>query len=153
MISDSARTKKRMERSLKPMALRTASSPMRSRTEMAMVLPVTSSRVKKTTVPMVRIRNSMLPNCLTEASGKGGFGFGFGFIGGVGEHVVDGLGDTHGVVGTVELQDVPADVALDDGRDALVEVFPLEPELSFVATARSVVVNAVEIEFPGLRRP
>ena len=66
MITASASTKKRIRRSLKPMALSVPSSLMRSRTEMAMVFPVTSSKVKKTTAPMVRIRNSMLPNCLTH---------------------------------------------------------------------------------------
>ena len=48
------------------MALKTASSEVRSRTEMAMVFPVTSNSVKKTTVPMVTIRIWMLPNCLTQ---------------------------------------------------------------------------------------
>ena len=42
-------TKKSTARSEKPMAFSTASSAVRSRTEMAIVLPVTSSSVKNTT--------------------------------------------------------------------------------------------------------
>jgi len=34
------------------------------------VFPVTSRRVKKTTLPMVRIRNSILPNCLAKPAAK-----------------------------------------------------------------------------------
>ncbi len=52
------------------MALRTASSEVRSRTEMAIVLPVTKSSVKKTTLPMVRIKSSMFPNCFTKYAAK-----------------------------------------------------------------------------------
>src|SRR6202790_3344693 len=66
ITSDSARTKKSTKRSVNPIAFSTASSPVRSRTEIAMVLPVTSSKVKKTTLPMVRIRNSMFPSCLAK---------------------------------------------------------------------------------------
>ena len=53
-------------RRAKPTVFSTASSPVRSRTDMAMVLPVTSSRVKNTTPPMAIIRNSMLPICFTN---------------------------------------------------------------------------------------
>src|SRR6266851_4942384 len=70
MATDSARTKKRTARPEKPMAFRTASSEVRSRTEIAMVLPVTKSSVKKTTLPMVRIKSSMFPNCLTKYAAK-----------------------------------------------------------------------------------
>src|SRR5271170_1188551 len=66
IISDSEITNRSTARSEKPMALNTASSPVRSRTEMAMVLPVTRRRVKKTTAPIERIRNWILPNCLTQ---------------------------------------------------------------------------------------
>ena len=52
------------------MALSTASSFVRSRTEIAMVLPVTSRRVKKTIEPMTMIRNSMLPICFTKEAAK-----------------------------------------------------------------------------------
>src|SRR6266851_4942386 len=70
MMTDSAKTKKRTARPEKPMALRTASSLVRSRTEIAMVLPVTRRSVKKTTLPMVRIKSSMFPNCLTKYAAK-----------------------------------------------------------------------------------
>ena len=46
-----------------PIAFSTASSPVRSRTAMAIVLPVTSSSVKNTMPPMASSRNSMLPIC------------------------------------------------------------------------------------------
>ena len=65
-ISVSTSTRPTTKPSVKPTVLSTASSPVRSRTDMAMVLPVTSSRVKNTTPPMARIRNSMLPNCVTK---------------------------------------------------------------------------------------
>ena len=55
--NDSAMTKNNTKRSENPTAFKTASSPVRSRTAMAMVLPVISSKVKKTTLPMVMIRN------------------------------------------------------------------------------------------------
>ena len=55
---------------MKPTVFSTASSPVRSRTDIAMVLPVTSSRVKKTTLPMTIIRNSMLPICSTKEAMK-----------------------------------------------------------------------------------
>src|SRR5260370_32844317 len=70
MMMDSASTNKRTARPEKPMALSTASSPTRSRTEMAIVLPVTSRSVKKTTPPMVRIKSSMFPNCLAKYAAK-----------------------------------------------------------------------------------
>ena len=50
------------------MAFSVASSLVRSRTAMAIVLPVTSSSVKKTIDPIARIRNSMLPICCTKAA-------------------------------------------------------------------------------------
>ena len=68
--SDSAITRTSTTRSPKPTVLSTASSPVRSRTEMAMVLPVTSSSVKNTTMPMARIRNSMFPICFTNEAMK-----------------------------------------------------------------------------------
>src|SRR5690242_6366813 len=67
---DSPRMKPRMVRSENPIAFRTASSGVRSRTEIAMVLPVTSNSVKNTTVPIVTIRNLIFPNCLTQLAAK-----------------------------------------------------------------------------------
>ena len=52
------------------MAFSTASSRVRSRTAMAMVLPVTRSRVKNTTLPTLIIRSWMLPICLTKPAAK-----------------------------------------------------------------------------------
>jgi hypothetical protein len=62
----STSTSTRTARSVKPHRLHTASSPVRSRTDMAMVLPATSSRVKKTTLPITVMRNPMLPICSTK---------------------------------------------------------------------------------------
>ena len=64
--TDSAMTSPSTAQSGKPTVLSTASSPVRSRTAMAIVFPVTRSRVKKTTAPMDRIRNSMLPICFAK---------------------------------------------------------------------------------------
>src|SRR5215467_9273642 len=44
---------------------------------------------------------------------------------------------------------VPADLALDRGRDPLFEVIPLEPELRLVVLGAGSVVDGVDIEFPG----
>jgi len=52
---DSASTKNNTKRSEKPMAFRTASLTVRSRIEIAMVFPVTRSKVKNTTLPIVVI--------------------------------------------------------------------------------------------------
>ena len=53
-----------------PTALSTASSRVRSRTAMAIVLPVTSKSVKNTTLPMLMIRSWILPICLTKDAAK-----------------------------------------------------------------------------------
>ena len=53
-------------RSEKPTAFSTASSRVRSRTAIAIVLPVTSRSVKNTTLPTLMIRSWMLPICLTN---------------------------------------------------------------------------------------
>jgi len=65
---DSPRMNPRTRRSGNPMALSTPSSFVRSRTEIAIVFPVTSKSVKKTTVPIETIRNLMFPNCFTQPS-------------------------------------------------------------------------------------
>ena len=70
MRTASARTSPRTRTSEKPIVLRTASSPDRSRTAMAIVLPVTRRSVKKTTEPMDMIRSSMFPICLTNEAAK-----------------------------------------------------------------------------------
>src|SRR6185312_10000992 len=66
ITSDSLKMNPSTARSEKPIAFRMAISGVRSRTEMAMVFPVTSNKVKKTTVPMLTIRNLMFPNCFTH---------------------------------------------------------------------------------------
>ncbi len=52
------------------MAFSTASSRVRSRTAMAMVLPVTRSSVKNTTLPIVIMSSWMLPICFTKPAAK-----------------------------------------------------------------------------------
>src|SRR5882672_8859283 len=53
-------------RSENPTAFSTASSRVRSRTAIAIVLPVTSRSVKNTTLPTLTIRSWILPICLTN---------------------------------------------------------------------------------------
>ena len=84
------------------MALRIANSPVRSRTEIAMVLPVTRSRVKKTTLPITRIRNSMLPNCFTQPAAKADSVSVFVSYGEL-EVGVNGPGHAHSVIGRIQL--------------------------------------------------
>ena len=63
----SASTSQRMLRLEKPIVFSTASSGMRSRTACAMVLPVSSSRVKNT-APMIAVTiRPMSANCLAKA--------------------------------------------------------------------------------------
>ena len=70
IVRDSASTKKEDPTVLEPDGLQHGEFAVRSRTEIAMVLPVTSSSVKNTTLPMAMIRNSMLPNCFTQLAAK-----------------------------------------------------------------------------------
>src|SRR4029077_15730813 len=84
-----------------------------------------------------------------KAGGESGFGFGLGFKGGVGELVVNGLGHASGVIGAIELDHVPAGGALYGSGSVLVKIFPLQPELAFVAARAVAVINAVKIEFRG----
>ena len=93
----------------------------------------------------------MLPNCLTQPAANCGFGFGLGLEGGIGEHVVDGLANARSVVGVVELENIPADVAFEALGHALFEEVPLKPELAFVAAGFVGVIDAVESEVPDLR--
>src|SRR5258708_12633486 len=62
----------------------------------------------------------------------------------------------HGVVGFIELEDVPARRTFQPIFHAigniLVKVFPLKPELAFVAICFLGMVNPLEIKFPGSRR-
>ena len=51
---------------MKPSALSTPSSSIRSRTDWAMVLPATSRMVKKTTVTMAMMIAAMSPICLAK---------------------------------------------------------------------------------------
>src|SRR6266404_1554073 len=89
---------------------------------------------------------------LGETGGESGFGLGLGFSRRVGELPVNGLGNADGIVGAVEFQDVPADLALDEGRHTFIEVFPLKPELAFIAAGFVAVIDAVEIEIPSAVR-
>src|SRR6266849_103897 len=89
---------------------------------------------------------------LGETGGESGFGLGLGLGRRVGELLVNGLGNPDGIIGAVEFQDVPTDLALDEGRHAFVEIFPLKPELAFIAAWFVAVIDAIEIEIPGAVR-
>src|SRR6266404_3190672 len=86
---------------------------------------------------------------LGETGGESGFGLGLGLSRRVGELPVNGLGNADGIVGAVKLKHVPADLALDEGRHTFVKIFPLKPELAFIAARLIAVINAIEIEIPG----
>src|SRR6267378_5789750 len=87
-----------------------------------------------------------------ETGGESGFGLGLGLIRRVGKFLINCFGNADGIVGAVELKDVPADLALDKRGHAFVKVFPLKPELAFVAARLIAVINAIEIEIPGAVR-
>src|SRR6266404_2955363 len=89
---------------------------------------------------------------LGETCGESGFGLGLGLIRRVGKLFVNGLGDADGIVGAVKLKHVPADLALDEGRHTFVKIFPLKPELAFIAAGFVAVINAIEVEIPGAVR-
>src|SRR5229473_2243579 len=91
-----------------------------------------------------------VPQLLCKPCLERRFGFCFGFRGGVCKPRVDSFGDSHGIVRTVEFQDVPTDHALDDRRNIFVKIFPLQPELALVSARMFVRVNAVYVELPGL---
>src|SRR6266403_114491 len=86
---------------------------------------------------------------LGETGGESRFSLGLGLIRRVGKLLVNGFGNADGIVRAVEFKDVPADLALDKRRHAFVEVFPLKPELAFIAARLIAVINAIEIEIPG----
>src|SRR5712664_3284598 len=86
---------------------------------------------------------------LGETGGESGFGLGLGLSRRVGELPVNGLGNADGIVGAVKLKHVPADLALDEGRHTFVKIFPLKPELAFIAAGFVAVINAIEIEIPS----
>src|SRR5262249_23988974 len=58
--------------------------------------------------------------------------------------------DARCVVGILNLENIPADTILERFRHALFESIPLEPELAFVAAGLFGMVDAVEVEFPGV---
>src|SRR2546427_7401553 len=89
---------------------------------------------------------------LGETGGESGFGLGLGLSRRVGELPVNGLGNADGIIGAIQLENVPSDLALDEGRHTFVKIFPLKPELAFIATRLIAVINAVEIEIPGAVR-
>ena len=105
--------------------------------------------MKKTTDPMVIIKNCDVAELLHPSRGESGFRFCFRLIRRVGELIVDGFRDAHGIVGIVHPQNVPADLPLDFLRDALFKIIPLKPELGFIVLGAVAVINAVQVEFPG----
>src|SRR6266849_1389498 len=89
---------------------------------------------------------------LGETGRERGLGLGLGLSRGVGELPVNGLRNADGIIGAVQLEDVPSDLALDEGRHAFVEIFPLKPELAFIAARLIAVINTIEIEIPSAVR-
>src|SRR6266403_878272 len=89
---------------------------------------------------------------LGETGRERRFGLGLGLSRRVGELPVNGLGNADGIIGAIQLENVPSDLALDEGRHTFVKIFPLKPELAFIATRLIAVINAVEIEIPGAVR-
>jgi len=61
------------------------------------------------------------------------------------------FGDAHGGIRTIQLDDVPPDIALEILGHALFEIIPLKPELTLVAAGAFTMVDAVEIEVPRAR--
>ena len=119
---------------VKPSVFSTASSGMRSRTACAMVLPVSSSRVKNT-APMIAVTiRPMSANCLSEGLVERLLGLRLGFAVGVLRDRIDGLGHARGVVHVVQLDHVPADLAV-DVLVGFVEVLPVEQQLVLLALA------------------
>src|SRR5882724_5949286 len=84
-----------------------------------------------------------------ETGRERGFGLGLGLSRRVGELPVNGLGNADGIIRAIQLEDVPSDLALDEGRHAFVEIFPLKPELAFIAAGFVAVIDAIEIEIPS----
>ena len=148
MSSDSTSTSTSTARSVKPTVFSTASSPVRSRTEMAMVLPVTSSSVKNTTLPMATIRNSMLPICSTKEAMNAYSRWVRVSQAELAKRLVDGLGHRDGVGARRHAHRVPAHVALRPRRRLLLQVVPAEPELREVVVGARARVDAAHVELP-----
>src|SRR5712664_238415 len=84
-----------------------------------------------------------------ETGRERGFGLGLGLSRRVGELPVNGLRNADGIIGAIQLEDIPSDLALDEGRHTFVKIFPLKPELAFIAAGFVAVINAIEIEIPS----
>ena len=145
---DSASTRPSTPRSVKPSVLSTASSPIRSRTDCAMVLPATSRMVKKTTATMAIRIAADVADLLGEALHEGPLGLGLGLGRRVGELGVDRRGDLGRPLGVVDPHDVPADDALAPGA-GLVEVVVVEEEAGRVGALLGALVDAHEVELPA----
>src|ERR1700676_2276869 len=126
---------------------------MRSRTEIAMVFPVTSSKVKNTTPPIVNINNSIFPSCFANPAANA---------------------DSVSVLVSVEELAKPLSIAaatltessgesrfttyqptrqaLGHRGYGLVKILPLQPELGRVSVRAVVIINAIQHEFPGFGR-
>ena len=131
------------------MALKTASSEVRSRTEIAMVLPVTRRRVKNTTVPIVTIRNWMFPNCLTQFAAKAdsvSVLVSFGELANSSSMALATRGASSGFQTRRTYQPI---WPLMPGGNSVLEIIPLKPKLSFVVLRTFAVVDAIHVEFPG----
>ena len=103
---------------------------------MAMVLPVTSSSVKKTTEPMARIRNSMLPICFTKAAAKAVSVWVRVSQGELANSASIAFATRSASSGFATRTTYQPDDALASTRALLVEVLVLEPELRLVVLGR-----------------
>src|SRR5262249_6393663 len=65
------------------------------------------------------------------------------------EGCINGLGYAHSVVGTIELENVPAGCAFHAVRNSFIEILPLQPKLALIAAWFVAMIDAVQIELPG----
>ena len=136
MRSDSPRTKKSTDRSVKPMAFENRKFPGPLTDGDGHGISGNQEQRKKYYGADAQDKEFDVPELLGPAGGKCGLRLRLGFIRRVGKHIVNGLGDARGIVRIVQPEDVPANISFEALRHALFEIVPLEPELAFVILGR-----------------
>ena len=133
---------------VKPIALSTPSSSVRSRTDWAMVLPATSRMVKNTALSTAITIAPMSPICWAKPAANAPSGFGFGFVGRVGEFCVDLCGDCRRPGRRPgDPDDVPADLSFAAGA-GFIEIIVAEIQAGGVGRFFGAVEDADDFEFP-----
>ncbi len=135
--------------SVKPMALSTPNSPVRSRTACAMVLPVTSRMVKNTAPKIAATMKAMLPIWLAQPWMNAPSGSVFVSGGGILKFRVHQLGHFRRLRGVFDADGVPADLPFAPVLPRFVEIIVAEKQRRRVGAFVLAVKDADDVELPG----